>query len=460
MERRTLTRRGFLSWCALAATGTVAAACAPKPVERVVQQTVEVEKQVEVVVTATPEALKEPAQIRFAEGSWVGPEGIKFWTDDIIGRFELENPDIKVTFENAEAPDYSDKLYTQAVAGDAPDVMFIWGGFGYDLMEKGQFLQLDEVIDDEYLADFYPGKLVAHIYDGHRYGLPKYESSIALAYNKDILDEAGVEYPTEEWTWDDYLSAVRATTKRDSAGNITQWGTYVLHGYLHPWVWMNEGEWMEGDLFGTKALFTEPQAVEALKLHHDLIFGPEPTAPLIGSVPEMGWWNVFSTGKIAFMDSMSWVVTNYVRENGFKWDFAELPESRKGKRSSMTENDGYAIYRGTKEPEAAVRMLKFVTSPWAERQGALGIIGLQPSRKSVAADWDNSSMGARAGYNVAAFSRAMDVARLHPAFRDNAKIGELTNPIWDQIWVTGEVGLEEGLQQMAQRIDEYFAQQS
>jgi len=103
--------------------------------------------------------------LRLAEGSWVGPEGIAYWTDNIIPKFESENPGIKVTFESAESSDYADKLYTQAVAGDAPDVFFIWWSAG--LMEQGQLLQLDEYFSEEYLADFYPGNVVGQVYNGH-----------------------------------------------------------------------------------------------------------------------------------------------------------------------------------------------------------------------------------------------------------------------------------------------------
>ena len=143
---------------------------------------------------------EEPIEIRLAEGSWVGPEGIAFWTDEIIPSFEEGNPGINVTFENAESPDYADKLYTQAVAGDSPDVMFVWDNINYNLLQKGQLLQLDDYFDSEYLEDFYPALVKAHLLDGQLFGIPKYVSTVVMAYNKDILDGAGVEYPDGTWT--------------------------------------------------------------------------------------------------------------------------------------------------------------------------------------------------------------------------------------------------------------------
>jgi hypothetical protein len=66
-------------------------------------------------------------------------------------------------------------------------------------------------------------------------------------------------------------------------------------------------------------------------------------------------------------------------------------------------------------------------------------------------------MGARAGYDAGAFTRIMEHARLDPAFKENEKVQEVFNPIWDEIWVTGDMPLEEGVNLIAQRVDEIFA---
>ena len=439
-----MNRRDFLSLSVATAGGGLLAAC--------------------VAPAAAPEdsgasMAEEPIEIRLAEGSWVGPEGIAFWTDEIIPSFEEGNPGINVTFENAESPDYADKLYTQAVAGDSPDVMFVWDNINYNLLQKGQLLQLDDYFESEYLEDFYPALVNAHLLDGQLFGMPKYVSTVVMAYNKDLLDEAGVNHPDGSWNWDDYLAAYEATTKRDDSGNSVQWGNYVAQGYIQHYVWMNGGEWMNTEIFGTKCLLDSEEAVEALKFNHSQIYGDNPVAPIAGSIPEMGWWNVFSTGRVAFMESHSWTVTNYIRENDFAWDFIDLPVARDGTKAGLTFCNGYVIAKKTKEPDASVQLVRFLTSPQAEEVMALSIVGLQPARRSVAGDaWDVRSMGAEAGYDVAAFSRIMEHTRLNPAFQENDKVNsEAFGPIWDQIWVTGEIGLEEGVNLIVERIDEIFA---
>jgi multiple sugar transport system substrate-binding protein len=438
MMRNQMSRRAFLRAASLSAAGAWLVACQPAAVQPAAGN------------ESAPSA--EAVELRLAEGSWVGPEGISFWTDEIIPPFQAENPNVSVVFESAESPDYQDKLYTQAVAGDAPDVFFIW--WSSDLMEEGQLLPLNDYFDDEYMADFYPGNIVGQVYEDKLYGVPKYISTVAMGYNKTILDAAGIAYPDGTWDWDDYLEAFRATTTDD--GN--QWGAYVAHEYLHHWVWMNGGEWMNSDLFGTKCLLNEEKAMQALQFNHDMIYGAEPVSPQPGSIPDMGWYDVFSSGKIAFVESHSWTVTNYIRQNDFEWDFTDLPVGRDGTKAGLTFINNYSIYAGTEHPEEAVQLVKYLTSPESASTMCKSILGLQPARRSLVEVWNTESEGARAGYDVSAFARIMDHARLVPIFQDDEQIlTEIFNPIWEQIWVTNEIGLEEGVQLIVDRIDEHFA---
>ncbi len=447
---RHISRRDFLRLSAATASGALLAACQPAPAPSAPAPAEGAAEQ-----PAAAPAAAEPVNLRLAEGSWVGPEGLKFWTDHIIPKFEEENPGIKVTYEDAEGADYVDKLFTMAVAGEAPDAFFIWWSSG--LMEKGQLLQLDEYFDKEYMADFFPGNIAGQVLDGKLYGIPKYISTICLGYNKDILDEAGVSVPDGTWTWEQYLDACRKCTKRDADGKITQWGTYIGHDYLAHYVWMNHGEWMDGDLFGTKPLFREPPALEALKFNWDMVYGEDPVAPRPGEIADFGWHNVLTTGKVAFMESHSWMVTNYIAENNFNWGFTDLVNGPDGTKSGLTFTNGYSIYKGTKHVDESVKLVKFLTGTWASTEMCTGILGLQPARRSLTSVWDTQSMGAKEGYDVSAFSRVMEVARLVPEFKDNQKIAtEIWNPIWEQVWITGDLGIEEGVNLAADRITEYY----
>ena len=54
-------------------------------------------------------------------------------------------------------------------------------------------------------------------YDGKTYAVPKDIDTIALWYNKDMFDEAGIAYPDDTWTWDDLYDAAVKLTKDDGS---------------------------------------------------------------------------------------------------------------------------------------------------------------------------------------------------------------------------------------------------
>src|SRR5690606_12681058 len=64
--------------------------------------------------------------------------------------------------------------------------------------------------------------LEAYSTDGTSYALPSSFSDVVLYYNADLFDAAGLEYPTNDWTWEDEKAAAEALT--DAAAG--QWGDH------------------------------------------------------------------------------------------------------------------------------------------------------------------------------------------------------------------------------------------
>lgn len=66
------------------------------------------------------------------------------------------------------------------------------------------------------------------IIDGQVYGLPIAMDTLALYYNKELLDRAGVPVPPA--TWDDFVATVKKATRYDRDGNIIQSGVALGTG--------------------------------------------------------------------------------------------------------------------------------------------------------------------------------------------------------------------------------------
>ncbi len=450
MPAHKVSRRRFLAGTVSGGAAALLAACQPQPAPT--PQVIE--KEVTRIVQSTPvpgQPTAAPVEIRFEDESEYGPEGYRIFTEILIPQFEALNPGVKVKFEPATG-DWGQKMTAQFAAGTAPDVFLCWTQW----MEAEQLAPLDEIIPADDLADFYEGQLVAYYLDGHQYMMPKYVSTIVLAYNKTLFDAAGLAYPDESWTWTEFLAAAEKLTVRDASGKATQWGYHVNPWFQPHWVWANEAEWMEGDFRGTKMLFDQPKAMEAMRYNWDLEYALK-YSPGPQEGEGMAVWDSFQAGVIGFTEAHSWQVTDYLKRNSFDWEFTLLPKGPTGKRVGHIFADGYAIYKGTKALDASGAFLRFITGPEAERETCTSILGLQPSRKSVASAWDTLSKGAKAGRNVQAFSQMAKIARLDPYFKDQAKIDEIFWPIWDSIWLTGSRPLEDGITEIVKVCNEYLA---
>ena len=139
--------------------------------------------------------------------------------DTIVAAFEAENPNINVEVQTAAFADYFTSLQTQIAGGSAPDTFelnyenFVTYARSGALLDLGPYV--GEVIDP---ARYYPLALEGFTDEGTQYGLPATFSDVVLIYNRTLFDEAGLEYPTADWTWADYMTAAEALT--DTAAGV------------------------------------------------------------------------------------------------------------------------------------------------------------------------------------------------------------------------------------------------
>jgi multiple sugar transport system substrate-binding protein len=123
---------------------------------------------------------------------------------------------VKVNIEVIDWDNYWTLLEAGASGGEMPDVFWMHSNTAQMYMENDILLDLTDYIaaDSSVNKDnFYEGVWNLYSSNGKQYALPKDHDTIALLYNKAIFDKYGVEYPTDEWTWDDMYEAARAITE-------------------------------------------------------------------------------------------------------------------------------------------------------------------------------------------------------------------------------------------------------
>ncbi|MGP3754114.1 ABC transporter substrate-binding protein [Streptomyces sp. IBSNAI001] len=132
----------------------------------------------------------------------------KYW-DDVAGKFEKANPDIKVEVSVYSWKDVDRKVAEMVKAGDAPDIAQI--GAYADYAKADKLYTADETIAIRTSSNFLPSLTDAGEVDGSLYGLPFVASTRLLFYNKGLFAKAGLGAPQ---TWDDIQSDAAALKQR------------------------------------------------------------------------------------------------------------------------------------------------------------------------------------------------------------------------------------------------------
>lgn len=315
---------------------------------------------------------------------WGSPEEIDIITHS-ISDWQAAHPKIKIVFEHTPYTGYDSKILTRIAGGAAPDIIATEVDYFVTFASKDVLEDLNPYAqgDSEFsTADFFPTILDRFTVKGKMLAVPRDVAPFACVfYNKKLFDEAGIPYPTDEWTWDDMLRMARELTKKDASGRTVQYGFY---GW--PWqdfVYGNGGALVDDVNNPTKTLVADPKTIQGLQFYADLInlYQVMPT-PVALSNLGMGIDLMFSSGRLAMFLSGVWETPGLRRYN-FDWDVAMFPKSSEGVRGFGTGGSGYAILKSSKHKKEAWEVVKALTGPKGQEQ--LAKRGLaQPSRVAVA----------------------------------------------------------------------------
>ncbi|MGJ9385754.1 ABC transporter substrate-binding protein [Salipaludibacillus sp. CF4.18] len=276
--------------------------------------------------------------------------------EQIVDAFEGEYPNIKVNLELAAYDDYFTRLQTQIAGSNAPDVFELNYENFVQYASRGTLADLSEYIESD--EDFDPNVLNqeafnAYNYEGKQYGMVESFSNVLTFYNKDLFDEAGVDYPSSEWTWDDELQAAIELTDKES--NV--WGTYapVTMNEFYKIAAQNGGQIFNED--GSVAI-NSPENLEALNYMVDKIVehevSPSP-ADLSGQSPE----DLFMNGQLAVLHTGIWMFGAF-EEASFDWDI-ELEAGNTQKAHHFFAN-GLAVSADSDQQEAAYKFARFMSA--------------------------------------------------------------------------------------------------
>ena len=289
-----------------------------------------------------------------------------------------ETSGVKVNVEVVDWDNYWTLLEAGASGGTMPDVFWMHSNTAQMYMENDILLDLTDYIAKDSSVDmskFYEG--VKNLYtrsDGKVFALPKDHDTIALLYNKAIFDKYGVEYPTDEWTWEDMYEAAKKITE-GSNGEVygmamntsnNQDGWYNL-------IYSYGGNVVGEDHKSTKIGSDEAKA--GMEMMRKLLTVGAPQSV----VAETGTDSLFQSGKVGMITQGSWMINAfYTAENHADYYWSLLPYAdvngngtcEKEERWSAYNGLGWAASAATKDPESCYSLISYFCSEEGQKMQA------------------------------------------------------------------------------------------
>lgn len=256
-----------------------------------------------------------------------GPKEITFWhyftslngevTQRFIDEYNEQHEDVVINFEFVPREELVKQLSIGLVSGELPDMAFIDNPNQAAYSAMGLFADLTERFNNWEGNNFLDGVMESAKYDNKVYGLPHASNTLALFYDEDMLNEAGLEPPT---TWDELSDAALKLTHDHVYGFAfsavkSEEGTFQMLPYFLS----------SGASVNTISL---PEGVRALSFLTDLVEQGVVSKEVLnwkqGDVEKQ-----FIAGNAAMIVNGPWIV-NSIRENApdKNWGVTLLPKDK------------------------------------------------------------------------------------------------------------------------------------
>ncbi|WP_239615074.1 ABC transporter substrate-binding protein [Cohnella mopanensis] len=280
----------------------------------------------------------------------------------LIDGFKKENPGIQVTMESVPFADYQQKISVLAAGKSLPDIAWVSERMVPQFKSNGILGDVSEFKNDAdfKLDDYIPSTLDLFRDGDQLLGLPFSTPPMVMFYNKTLFDKANLTDPNTlakegKWTWAEFEKSAKAITNKDAQNRVygvnffRDWKTWVA---LSSYSWSNGSGPFNKDI--TEFTWNDQYGVETFEMLERMMFTDE-------SHPKAGEQVSFDAGNVGmFFDVYSYV--SKAREiKDFEWSIAPTPSGSQGS-VPMLGQAGYTLFKDSKHPEEAKKLLKYFAS--------------------------------------------------------------------------------------------------
>ena len=392
--------------------------------------------------TALAESSETPVTINFWHHYSAQSAENETLMNDLIPKFESENPGIKVNAVSHEWAELHDKILVSASSQSLPDVARLDIAWLPEFQQMGVLVALDQEMPDfsEVAGTLLDSALSTANIGGSYYALPLNTNSKILFYNTAMLEAAGVEVPT---TMDEWVEAVRKLSGTNANGQqIWGWNEPALSGWnICPFIWSFGGSLTNEEQTVATGYINSPETVKAVEPFAMLVQEGALTGFNSGDIPMT---DGFGTGRYAMMLEGPWKTAELAGAYpDVAYGTAYMPAGEGGSISVLGGED-IAMFN-TANREAAWKFMQFMTGEYAET--AMAKCGQIPVNKAAL----ESDTVKNADY--APFIQAIETAKARPTVAAWSEMdNELTNAM--TAVVNGEKTAQEAMDELAVVFDE------
>lgn len=154
--------------------------------------------------------------------TWWGGQSRHEYTQKLLDAYTEEHPDVEFEALPAGWDGYFDKLSTQAASGSMPDIVQMDYLYISTYAKNNAVADLQPYIDDGTIDTFNIDENVLNTgsVDGKMAGMVLSTSSVAVGYNPEVFEQAGVELPDGTWTWSEFIEANRKISEKTGKESV------------------------------------------------------------------------------------------------------------------------------------------------------------------------------------------------------------------------------------------------
>lgn len=382
--------------------------------------------------------------------AWGNPAEIEVY-QKAIDAYEEENPDISVKLIPGPGDTYKQKLLTQLQGSQSPDLFYVGGEYMSQLIETGRVAELSDFLHSEesYVKpeEFAEGLWGAAKQGEEIYGTPVDSNPMLLYYNKQVLEEAGLEpdepqklYEAGEWNWDTFQELTEQITDAGKYGFVAENGS--LH--LFSWIWTNGGKMYDEE--GNMILEENEKAQEAIHYLNDNIANGN--FRYAGSLPEgQGPDAMFMSNQTAFAAAGRWYTPMFSENEELQFDYIPWPTNTGETLEPAAIATAYlSTTTDAENVEEAKKFLSFYTSEAGQRARLEGNGNAVPSVGSVDDIIESAEVPEHASYLI----DARDIGKVESNQSVIPGLDQEVSDIFDLLFL-GEQPIEETITEVSEK---------